>query len=150
MEVLDRCAAEAGVRPLSEFFSESPEESFESIGEDVPEGMEGSDVQWFAAEEGLASIRGLAQYVSAHPGVLNPPKSSEAQKPKKTAGEMLADLEALAAKITNARPGDPLPQLPGSGRLPSAQAVVTDLNALAGVLEVARKHGTRFRLRIDF
>jgi len=150
MEVLDRCAVEAGVRPLSEFFSESASESFESIGEDTPEGLKESDVQWFSPEDGLAAIRGLSEYISAHPGILQQSSSSGGPEKKKTTQEILADLEALSAKLASARPGDVLPTIPSGGRMPSPQAVLADLNALAGVLEVARKHGTRFRLRIDF
>jgi hypothetical protein len=151
MEVLDRCAVEAGLRPLSEFFSESASESFESIGEDTPEGLKGSDVQWFAPEEGLTAIRRLSEYLSAHPGALQAAKSSEpSETKKKTTREMLADLEALSAEITSARPGNTLPSIPSGGRMPSPQAVLADLDALAKVLQVATKYDSRFRLRIDF
>jgi len=149
MEVLERCAVAAGVRPLSEFFSESASESFESIGEDLPEGMKESDIEWFAPEVGLTAIRGLSEYISAHPEALQPPLPSGRPEKKKTTQEMLADLEALSAKLASARPGDVLPTMPAGGRMASPKAVLADLHALAEVLEVARKHGTRFRLRID-
>ena len=45
---LEALAREAGVRPLLEFFSEDPESS------------------WFTAEEGVATIRELLDYLSTH------------------------------------------------------------------------------------
>ncbi len=66
---LEHLAREAGVRPLMEFFSMSPE-SFEALiadeGVEPPPG-ELPPEQWFPAAEGLATVRGLLAYLTSHP-----------------------------------------------------------------------------------
>jgi hypothetical protein len=59
--LLNRLCAEAGARPLSEFVSQNPEESaafFEGEGIDPPPGGFPAE-QWFAAAEGLRTVRAL-------------------------------------------------------------------------------------------
>src|SRR5690606_33731657 len=67
---LDRLAERAGVRPLMQFFSLSPEEAhgfFEEEGAEPPaEGF--PPEEWYPAEEGLATVLGLLNYLNAHPG----------------------------------------------------------------------------------
>jgi hypothetical protein len=66
---LDRMAAEAGVRPILEFFSISPEEAaaaIEDLGGGVPvDGLEPET--WFDAAEGLHTVRGMLRYLSENP-----------------------------------------------------------------------------------
>ena len=47
MEVLDECARQIGVQPLSGFYSESVEESCGMIGEEVPADVQTTPLQWF-------------------------------------------------------------------------------------------------------
>jgi hypothetical protein len=66
---LDRLAERAGVRPLMEFFSENPESAAafcEEAGADAPEDGFPPE-QWFPAEEGLTTVRGLLSYLEANP-----------------------------------------------------------------------------------
>jgi hypothetical protein len=62
---LDALAREAGVRPLTGFVNEDPESPFAAGGVKVP-----SDVlpasRWFTAAEGLATVRGLLDYLTIH------------------------------------------------------------------------------------
>ncbi len=66
---LDRLSERASVRPLMEFFSIAPEEAaafIEEAGGEVPkEGLPAE--QWFSAEDGLATVRGLLDCLSASP-----------------------------------------------------------------------------------
>jgi len=55
-KILDALAARAGVRPLMKFFSVSPAEL---AGFGVTGKTEASPEQWFAAEEGLETVRAL-------------------------------------------------------------------------------------------
>lgn len=66
LEVLARAA---GVRPLMEFISESPEDVQELLDEedeDLPV-IEVPPERWFLASEGLATVRGLLSQLSADP-----------------------------------------------------------------------------------
>ena len=65
VENLDDLALAAGVRPLMEFFSASPDDFLGVLGEEgddgelhLPEGTESPPVEWFDAESGLATVRG--------------------------------------------------------------------------------------------
>ena len=60
IDVLDGAARQLGVTPLSEFFSADPEQLAEFM---ACEDVELPAVQYFAAQEGLATIRAL----SSHP-----------------------------------------------------------------------------------
>ena len=66
---LDGLAERAGVRPLMEFYSISPEEAAAFLedagGEGPKEGFPAE--QWFPAEDGLATVRGLLAYLAAFP-----------------------------------------------------------------------------------
>jgi len=71
---LDAIAEAAGVRPLMEFFSAGPDDYLQIVGEEgddgelhLPEGIEPPEEAWFAAEEGLETVRGLLRQVAAHP-----------------------------------------------------------------------------------
>lgn len=71
---LDGIAESAGVRPLMEFFSAGPDDYLKVIGEEgedgelhLPEGVEPLEEDWFAADEGLETVRGLLRHVAAHP-----------------------------------------------------------------------------------
>jgi hypothetical protein len=73
---LDQLAGRAGVRPLMEFFSQDPEELAEFLeaeGVDLPAGAVPAE-QWFPAEDGLMSVRGILAYLAANPNAT--PKDS--------------------------------------------------------------------------
>ena len=68
-EHLARLAGQAGVRPLTEFFSQDPAEAaafLEDQGIELPAGGLPAE-PWFSPEHGLASVRGLLDYLAAHP-----------------------------------------------------------------------------------
>jgi hypothetical protein len=69
-EQLDQLAGLAGVRPLMEFFSQDAEELAEFLeaeGIEPPAGGVAAE-QWFTAEDGLISVRGILAYLEANPG----------------------------------------------------------------------------------
>ena len=69
---LDRLAQAAGVRPLGEFYSISPEEAVaavEGFGGEMPAGGYPPE-RWFPAEDGLASVRGLLAHLAASPDAI--------------------------------------------------------------------------------
>jgi hypothetical protein len=69
---LTQVAQLARVRPLDEFFAMSPEEAAEFIeesGGDVPADAL-PDQAWYAAAEGLATVRGLLAHIATHPGAI--------------------------------------------------------------------------------
>lgn len=70
MRRLEALSQEAGVRPLMEFFGESPEFVSEFLAEEGEEPDPGGlpPEQWFSAAEGLATVRGLLAYLTNHPG----------------------------------------------------------------------------------
>ncbi len=61
---LESLAREAGVRPFLEFLSDEPESGWivNADGE-----LERAEPRWFTAEEGLATVRGLLDYLTMHP-----------------------------------------------------------------------------------
>jgi len=66
---LEALARQASVRPLMEFFSESPDNIRSLLDE---EGGEVTEIdmppeRWFPASEGLASVRGLLSHLATHP-----------------------------------------------------------------------------------
>jgi hypothetical protein len=74
---LDDLAHAAGVRPLMEFFSHSPDDLLGLFGEEgddgelhLPEGTEAPPVEWFDAEAGLATVRGLLHVLTERPEAL--------------------------------------------------------------------------------
>jgi hypothetical protein len=68
-EQLDQLAELAGVRPLMEFFSQDAEEFVEFLEaegvEPAPDAVPAE--QWFLAEDGLLSVRGILSYLAANP-----------------------------------------------------------------------------------
>jgi hypothetical protein len=72
---LDKLAKKAGIKPLMEFFSISPEDAklqMEDFGIDFdPEGLPPTD--WFDAKEGLMTVRGLLAYLKANPKAIKNP-----------------------------------------------------------------------------
>jgi hypothetical protein len=68
-EQLDQLAELAGVRPLMEFFSQDPEELAEFLeAEELEPPTDPLPAeQWFTAEDGLMSVRGILAYLAAHP-----------------------------------------------------------------------------------
>lgn len=64
---LESLAHEAGVRPFLEFLSDEPESGWfrNADGE-----LERAEPRWFTAEEGLATVRGLMDYLSRHTEVV--------------------------------------------------------------------------------
>lgn len=67
LEDLDTTAEELGVTPLSEFYSIDPEEAAEFMEMEVSE-VKLPPVEFFPAEEGLATVRALASHVVARQG----------------------------------------------------------------------------------
>jgi hypothetical protein len=68
-EQLDQLAELAGVRPLMEFFSQDPEEPvtfLEAEGLKPPPDVVPAE-QWFPAEDGLLSVRGIRSYLELNP-----------------------------------------------------------------------------------
>ena len=65
---LEMLAHEAGVQPLEEFFSASPDDVRTLLDEedDTPDG-ELPPEEWFPAADGVATVRGLLAYLTAHP-----------------------------------------------------------------------------------
>lgn len=75
---LDALAEAAGVRSLMDFFSAGPGDYLELLGEEgedgelhFPEGVEPPETAWFAAEEGLETVRGLLRHLAAHPDAVD-------------------------------------------------------------------------------
>jgi hypothetical protein len=66
---LDRLAKQAGVRPLMEYFSQDPAEAEALLeGEDAPLPPGGLPrEQWFSADDGLVTVRGLLAQLAANP-----------------------------------------------------------------------------------
>ena len=65
MALLDAWAGELGVQPLSGYHSENLEETFEKIGEPVPEGVPDRPIKWSDPADGLATIRALVARIEA-------------------------------------------------------------------------------------
>jgi hypothetical protein len=66
---LDRFRPTPEVRPLHDYFSISPEDAASIAGDDpddVPPGRYPPE-EWFAPEDGLATVRALLAYLAAHP-----------------------------------------------------------------------------------
>jgi hypothetical protein len=102
MDALGELARSLGVREPWDFYSESNEEAFEKLGEELPEDMEKDGATWFDPTEGLKSVRSLLTKLR------DDPKNIE-----------------------------------------GAAFAMSDLEALRKILEIAEKHGVKFRLRID-
>jgi hypothetical protein len=69
MQYLDRLAQAAGVRPFSEFVGEESDSYFgEGKAAATQDGVTTS--RWFTAPEGLATIRGLLDYLTIHTEVV--------------------------------------------------------------------------------
>ena len=69
MQYLDRLAQAAGVRPLSEFIGGESDSYFgEGKATATEAGLATS--RWFTAPEGLVTIRGLLDYLTAHTEVV--------------------------------------------------------------------------------
>jgi hypothetical protein len=87
---LDRLAQRAGVRPLMGFFSIHPEGAAAFINDHGGELSEGGlpGEQWFAAEDGLATVRGLLRQLAANPSAAP------------NAGSIAADLREFEAVLT--------------------------------------------------
>lgn len=70
LERLEAVAKQLGVRPLMEFFSIDPEEAADFLGEhgasdeEVVSGL--SPSQWFAAQEGIDTVRGLLDHLRSN------------------------------------------------------------------------------------
>ena len=73
--VLTPLARELGVTPLMDFFSLSTEDYATSAEEfNIPTGPEGPPTeQWFAAEDGLRTVRALLAHVETHPELVDNP-----------------------------------------------------------------------------
>ena len=66
---LEKLAAQAGVRPLIEFYSLDPEEAASILEDEEIEPPEGGfpPTQWFEAQDGLATVRGLIAFLESNP-----------------------------------------------------------------------------------
>ncbi len=125
-DLLDRLAADAGVKPLIDFFSMDPEEVdslFSELGldaegtatdeaepdADVPKLEEAPPEVWFYASEGLTTIQALIQAVQ----------------------------------------GLPAPEAPDPYE-PAPDAILADLNQFKAVLDHLAAEGVRWHLMVDF
>jgi len=66
IERLDKICKRLRVTPLTDFYSESVEEAFAKIGEEVPEGMKEQPICWSEPSAGLRTVEGLIAYLEAH------------------------------------------------------------------------------------
>jgi hypothetical protein len=68
-EGMDDLAERAGVRPLMDFFSQNPEDLAEILEDDDLEEPESGlpAEQWFSADDGLATVRGLLSHLISAP-----------------------------------------------------------------------------------
>jgi hypothetical protein len=66
---MDRVALRMGLRPLTAFASSAPEEAGDADEGSAAEspGTSFPPEQWFPAEEGLATVRGLLRYLDENP-----------------------------------------------------------------------------------
>lgn len=93
-EHLDRLARAAGVREFMEFFSEDPTEASataEEFGLETPPGGFPAE-QWFPAEAGLVTVRGLLGHLAANPSAV-----SDAERIAEDLREFESVLAALSA-----------------------------------------------------
>ena len=90
MEDLGEICARLQVSDLMSFYSESLKESFDLIGEEVPEGMKEEPIKWTEPAEGLRTLDALIAYLTGHPAELqNSPR-------------ILEDLQSLRAILDKA------------------------------------------------
>lgn len=93
VDVLDEWAQAKGLRPVMEMVSSPPEEVADLMDvdvDDLPEHLAAE--QWFAAADGLKTIRAMIAHLQQHPTVV---KSSD---------EVLADLQDIEAVLVAAEP----------------------------------------------
>lgn len=68
IESLDSAARELGVRPLSEFVSMDADDLADILGDDAA-GIDVPPLQWFAAQDGLATVSALQPRQEAQPAL---------------------------------------------------------------------------------
>ncbi len=127
---LNGLAAEAGVRPLMDYFSMSPEDMNDLLGseeEDQPTG-DLEPEKWFEAGEGLVSVRGLIAWLEAGPVDL-----PDDPVPEEYA-ELAEDFDGLSS------------DLPAPGQ----SDVIEDLREFEDVLTRLASEGVRWHMAIDF
>lgn len=101
MELLDQWARELGVREMMSFYSESHEESFGHIGEDVPPDMDECSIEWSDPNEGLATVRPLLQRVRSLTEEVLSTGEREHRRVVKVSS-LLSDLAALEGVLVTA------------------------------------------------
>src|SRR5580693_2351656 len=68
IESLDKAAQKLGVRPLSEFFSMTPEEMSDFLGDDATD-LKLPPLQQFSTKDGLTTVRALLPRPEAQPAI---------------------------------------------------------------------------------
>lgn len=71
---LERLCETLGVRPLMDFFSVDPDETeaqLQAYLDSDDEPLDTPEEEWFAAKDGLLTVRALRQYLESHPAQLD-------------------------------------------------------------------------------
>lgn len=67
IENLDAICDRLRVRSLSSYHSASLEETFDAIGEPVPDDLPERPIEWSEPNDGLRTVEALIEYVRSHP-----------------------------------------------------------------------------------
>ena len=70
MDQLEAICKRLGLTPLLDFYSESNEEAFDKIGEEVPPDLRDEPIKWSEPELGLRTASGLIEHLTNHPDEL--------------------------------------------------------------------------------
>jgi len=84
---------------LEDFHSESVQESFDKIGEPVPEGMKKEPVKWSEPADGVATIRGLLARVGEELGPDVSFKNEQGRDQTVSVARLTEDLQAMDAVL---------------------------------------------------
>jgi hypothetical protein len=103
MPLLDRWAKELGVRDMMSFYSESNEESFASIGEEVPPGLKETPIEWTEPGDGLRTVRAYLERAGTVSDRTLRFADSKGRKVELELEHLLADLQALERELVHAK-----------------------------------------------
>jgi len=92
-EKLEKLCKALGVKPLTHFFRQVPEELAELLEADNPDSENYPAQEWFDAQEGITTVAALIDYLKANPADLE-----NSKKVAEDLEEYLGILEHLAAE----------------------------------------------------